>query len=70
MVRRRRTVAGVLHAYVLRLLPDALELGQVVGFLEEVETGTRRSFRSLEDLGQLLCRPDAAPVAPQGVTTL
>lgn len=50
-------------AVVLRLLPEALAQGRVVGHVELVDTGERKPIRSTQDLIDLLCGPPTARVA-------
>ena len=51
----------MLATFVLRLVPDALAEGRIVGVVEEVETGRRAVVRDLDELRAFL-RPYAQAV--------
>jgi hypothetical protein len=50
-------------AVVLRLLPEALAQGLVVGHVELVDTGERKPIRSAQELIDVLCEPPTNRVA-------
>jgi len=54
VVRAPRTVAGVFVSILLRLLPEPLAHGRLVGRVEVVETGERTVVRSVDELVSLL----------------
>lgn len=50
----------MLATYVLRLLPERLAAGVVVGEVEDVDTGTRLVIRGLDELIAFLCSASPA----------
>jgi hypothetical protein len=51
----------VLVSFVLRLRPDQLALGRVVGEVEDVLSGRLRSVRDISDLVEFCCRAQRNP---------
>jgi hypothetical protein len=58
-------------AVVLRLLPEALAEGRVVGHAEIVDTGERKPIRSAQELVEVLCAltPDSGSPASRVPST-
>lgn len=46
----------VLISFVLRLRPDQLALGQLVGEVEDVESGRQQGLRSVMELLEFCCQ--------------
>lgn len=53
-------------AFVLHLVSDRLAAGQLVGSVEEVESGEREACGSVEDLVAFILRCGEACAAPPG----
>lgn len=56
VVRPILTVTAVTSSFVLRLLDDHLQAGEVVGQAENVETGERLLVGDVGELVEFLCR--------------